>query len=136
VPLPFQQADLADGLGLSLVHTNKTLSRLCAEKVAHWTRFVLNVLGRKWLAEIAMTEPDAEQKRPILQASPCPQPPWDPDQQAVGGGLPTPWRCKRIREPGTGLPTFPCICNTVEMRMPWTIHSTSTLMSAKYQALS
>lgn len=66
VPLPFRQADLADAPGLSLVHTNKTLSRLRAEKVAHWTDGVLHVLDRKGLAEIAMTEPDAEQKRPIL----------------------------------------------------------------------
>jgi CRP/FNR family transcriptional regulator, anaerobic regulatory protein len=36
VPMPFRQQDLADALGLSLVHTNKTLGRLRDRKIAHW----------------------------------------------------------------------------------------------------
>ncbi len=66
VPLPFRQQDLADALGLSLVHTNKTLSRLRDRKVASWSDGVLRVLDRKGLADIAMAEPDPEEKRPIL----------------------------------------------------------------------
>lgn len=66
VPLPFRQQDLADALGLSLVHTNKTLSRLRELKVAAWADGTLRVLDRKGLAEIAMEMPDAEEKRPIL----------------------------------------------------------------------
>ncbi|MEM1374335.1 MAG: Crp/Fnr family transcriptional regulator [Pseudomonadota bacterium] len=34
VPMPFRQQDLADALGLSLVHTNKTLARLRREGIA------------------------------------------------------------------------------------------------------
>lgn len=66
VPLPFRQQDLADSLGLSLVHTNKTLSRLRERGVAVWSDGVLQVLDRKGLAEIAMVEPKAEEQRPIL----------------------------------------------------------------------
>lgn len=35
VPLPFRQQDLADALGMSLVHTNKTLGRLRDKQIAH-----------------------------------------------------------------------------------------------------
>lgn len=66
VPLPFRQQDLADALGLSLVHTNKTLSRLREARVVLWSDGLLRVLDRRGLAEIAMAEPDAEEKRPIL----------------------------------------------------------------------
>lgn len=66
VPLPYRQQDLADALGLSLVHTNKTLARLRDLKVASWADGTLRVLNRKGLAEIAMAEPDPEEKRPIL----------------------------------------------------------------------
>jgi len=66
VPLPFRQQDLADSLGLSLVHTNKTLSRLRVARLASWADGILQVIDRKGLAEIALVEPDAEEKRPIL----------------------------------------------------------------------
>ncbi len=66
VPLPFRQQDLADALGLSLVHTNKTLAKLRDRKVATWHDGILHVPDRKALAEIAMVEPDPEEKRPIL----------------------------------------------------------------------
>lgn len=66
VPLPFRQQDLADALGLSLVHTNKTLARLRARKVANWADGMLTVMDRAGLAEIAMVEPEKEEKRPIL----------------------------------------------------------------------
>lgn len=66
VPLPFRQQDLADALGLSLVHTNKTLARLRDRKVASWIDGTLRVLDRNGLADIAMAEPHTEEKRPIL----------------------------------------------------------------------
>jgi len=66
VPLPFRQHDLADALGLSLVHTNKTLSRLRDLKVASWTNGTMSILDRRGLAKVAMAEPDPEDKRPIL----------------------------------------------------------------------
>jgi CRP-like cAMP-binding protein len=66
VPLPFRQQDLADALGLSLVHTNKTLSRLRDHRLANWADGVLHVLDREGLAKIALVEPDREERRPIL----------------------------------------------------------------------
>lgn len=66
VPLPFRQQDLADSLGLSLVHTNKTLARLRELNIAQWQDGKLRILDRAGLAEIAMAEPDAEEKRPIM----------------------------------------------------------------------
>ena len=36
VPLPFRQQDLADALGLSLVHTNKVLARLRDRQLVTW----------------------------------------------------------------------------------------------------
>jgi CRP/FNR family transcriptional regulator, anaerobic regulatory protein len=66
VPLPFRQQDLADALGLSLVHTNKTLARLRDRAVAHWQDGVLTISDRRALADIAMAEPDPEEKRPIM----------------------------------------------------------------------
>lgn len=66
VPLPFRQQDLADALGLSLVHTNKTLAKLRDLGVASWLDGTLTVLDRTRLAEVAMVEPEAEETRPIL----------------------------------------------------------------------
>ena len=41
--LPFTQRDLADALGLSLVHTNKTLAKLRDQQLASWSDQVLQV---------------------------------------------------------------------------------------------
>ncbi len=66
VPFPFRQQDLADALGLSLVHTNKTLGRLRALGLADWAGGALRVpdLGR--LAAAAQTEPEAPERRPLM----------------------------------------------------------------------
>lgn len=37
VPFPYRQQDLADALGLSLVHTNKTLSALRDDQIVTWS---------------------------------------------------------------------------------------------------
>jgi len=37
MPLPFKQQDLADALGLSLVHTNKTLKALKDQQLVNWS---------------------------------------------------------------------------------------------------
>jgi len=57
VPLPFRQQDLADALGLSLVHTNKILARLREMGFARWTDGLLAIpdLGR--LADYAGLDP-------------------------------------------------------------------------------
>jgi CRP-like cAMP-binding protein len=45
--LPFTQRDLADALGLSLVHTNKTLAKLRDQQLASWSDQVLQVNDRR-----------------------------------------------------------------------------------------
>lgn len=66
VPLPLRQQDLADALGLSLVHTNKTLTRFRAAGLATWQEGALSVKNRAALAEIAVLAPEPEERRPIM----------------------------------------------------------------------
>lgn len=64
VPFPFRQADLADALGLSLVHTNKTLARL-----RNWALLsggMLRVTDLPALARLGLTDPDKPMCRPLL----------------------------------------------------------------------
>ncbi len=53
MPLPYRQQDLADALGLSLVHTNKTLKHLREERVVSWRNGTLRFLDYDKLCEIA-----------------------------------------------------------------------------------
>ena len=64
--LPYKQQDLADALGLSLVHTNKTLAKLRARGVATWIGGVLHVPDLAALAEIAEMEVEPAQTRPLI----------------------------------------------------------------------
>ncbi len=66
VPLPYRQQDLADSLGLSLVHTNKTLSGLRRANLAHWRDGELTVTNLKELARIASVDMEAEPMRPLV----------------------------------------------------------------------
>lgn len=66
MPLPFRQQDLADALGLSLVHTNKTLKRFREAGLMTWARGVLHVQNRPALAKLALIEDGAAQPRPLL----------------------------------------------------------------------
>ena len=66
MPLPFRQQDLADALGLSLVHTNKTLRTLRTRQLAQWSDGVLSIADIDKLAEIAMLEQTTVPQRPIL----------------------------------------------------------------------
>jgi CRP/FNR family transcriptional regulator, anaerobic regulatory protein len=66
VPLPFKQQDLADALGLSLVHTNKTLAKLREKHIVQWSEGELKIFNRDALAAVAMAEPEPEEKRPIM----------------------------------------------------------------------
>ncbi|MEI4469812.1 Crp/Fnr family transcriptional regulator [Frigidibacter sp. MR17.24] len=65
VALPYRQQDLADALGLSLVHTNKTLARLKAGGLADWSGGQLRLPGRRQLASLAMID-DEMPRRPLL----------------------------------------------------------------------
>ncbi|MDD8022461.1 MAG: Crp/Fnr family transcriptional regulator [Paracoccaceae bacterium] len=66
VPLPFRQQDLADALGLSLVHTNKTLKTLRSKGLAHWNDGVLELCDPPAMADLAMIDLERPQKRPLM----------------------------------------------------------------------
>ncbi|MBE9636695.1 Crp/Fnr family transcriptional regulator [Salipiger mangrovisoli] len=66
VPLPYRQQDLADALGLSLVHTNKTLARLRARGLAEWSEGELHISDLDGMAELAMAETEEPSVRPLL----------------------------------------------------------------------
>lgn len=66
MPLPYRQNDLADALGLSLVHTNKTLQKLRAQKLANWSNGELEVYDLAALAEAAATEIPEREVRPLF----------------------------------------------------------------------
>ena len=65
VPFPYRQSDLADALGLSLVHTNKTLKSLARSHVAAWKGDKLYIHDHDKLAALAMDGP-SERVRPLL----------------------------------------------------------------------
>ncbi len=65
-PLPYKQQDLADALGLSLVHTNKTLAKLRDRQLVSWIDGMLQVHDLFALAELAGMDPEAEVVRPLL----------------------------------------------------------------------
>ena len=67
VPLPFKQQDLADALGLSLVHTNKTLGSFRRAQIASWTEGRLSINAPERLREIALIEDAASPElRPLM----------------------------------------------------------------------
>ena len=66
MPFPYRQQDLADALGLSLVHTNKTLTRLRERQLAVWSEGILQIHDRDELAKIAQIEDKPPPKRPII----------------------------------------------------------------------
>lgn len=65
-PMPWRQKDLADALGLSLVHTNKTLARLKREKLVEWKANRLIIKDLHALAEVGLVDVSAERKRPLI----------------------------------------------------------------------
>lgn len=66
VPLPYKQQDLADALGLSLVHTNKTLTRLREEQIVTWMDNQLTVHNLDRLTQLAQVDTETMVKRPII----------------------------------------------------------------------
>jgi CRP-like cAMP-binding protein len=66
MPLPYTQRDLADALGLSLVHTNKTLSKLRDSQLASWSDHVLQINDLDKLAKAALLERSTPRKRPLM----------------------------------------------------------------------
>lgn len=66
LPLPFTQQHLADTLGMSLVHTNKTLKRLTGSKAVRWKSKLLEILDRTRLVAIAGSEFSEPRGRPFM----------------------------------------------------------------------
>lgn len=66
IPLPFRQQDLADALGLSVVHTNKTLKKLRERQLAVWSGGVLHIPDLDGLADAVGVERIAERPRPLI----------------------------------------------------------------------
>lgn len=66
VPLAFRQQDIADALGLSLVHTNKTLMYLRKIGLANWSDGRLTIPSRARLAEYSGSAPEPLEKRPLM----------------------------------------------------------------------
>jgi CRP-like cAMP-binding protein len=66
IQFPFTQQHLADTLGMSLVHTNKTLKRLMASKAVRWENRVFELIDRAALAEIAGDDVTTRRPRPFI----------------------------------------------------------------------
>ncbi|MCE6960982.1 Crp/Fnr family transcriptional regulator [Cereibacter sphaeroides] len=65
VPMPWRQQDLADALGLSLVHTNKTIRRLGRAGLIDWRGGQMS-LDADALAEVALVDRDSPRPRPLI----------------------------------------------------------------------
>ena len=63
---PFTQENLADTIGFSLVHTNKTLKRLRKTGYFKWTGSTFEMVDEAKLSELAGAAPTAESLRPLL----------------------------------------------------------------------
>lgn len=65
-PFPYKQQDLADAVGLSLVHTNKTLMRLRKRRVLAWQNGHLQILDREKIEDMVMFSPPGRRIRPLI----------------------------------------------------------------------
>jgi CRP/FNR family transcriptional regulator, anaerobic regulatory protein len=66
IQFPFTQQHVADTLGMSLVHTNKTLKRLFVTKAVRWKDRVFEVLDRAALVKIAGSSVNQQVPRPFI----------------------------------------------------------------------
>jgi CRP/FNR family transcriptional regulator len=64
--LPVTQQHVADTLGLSIVHTNKTLRKLADRGVIRWLERGCEVLDKDGLCKIADWQPDQVRNRPFI----------------------------------------------------------------------
>ncbi len=66
VKFPLTQQHLADTLGLSLVHTNRTVNRLARKQLISWQDRTLRLLDREALSELAHWDGEPERNRPYI----------------------------------------------------------------------
>lgn len=64
--MPFTQQDLADALGLSLVHTNKMLRRLKDRGIVEWSSRTLHILDGERLMALAGVDEEVSRQRPLI----------------------------------------------------------------------
>lgn len=64
--LPISQQHVADTLGLSIVHTNKTLKKLSAEKLIRWHDRACEVIDPEGLKQVASWAGPLERQRPLI----------------------------------------------------------------------
>lgn len=64
--LPITQMHVADTLGLSIVHTNKTLRKLADRKLIRWLDRSCEVLDIQGLMDVAEWDGPLERKRPLI----------------------------------------------------------------------
>lgn len=64
--MPLTQQQVADALGLSLVHTNKSLRKLYDRKLIAWQTRGVQILDRKGLEELADWEEEESRLRPLI----------------------------------------------------------------------
>lgn len=64
--IPVTQIHVADTLGLSIVHTNKTLRKLVARNLVKWLDRGCEILDAEGLAKLANWEPEPHSKRPFI----------------------------------------------------------------------
>ncbi len=65
-PFPYRQQDLADALGLSLVHTNKTLMKLREKQILSLEDGILSLRDMEQMEEIALIEIERPARRPLI----------------------------------------------------------------------
>jgi CRP-like cAMP-binding protein len=66
VQFPFTQQHVADTLGMSLVHANKTLKRIAASRTIRWKDRTFELLDRDGLAALAGFEKPGMHVRPFI----------------------------------------------------------------------
>lgn len=66
VPLPFRQHDMADALGLSVVHTNRVVAALRRAGLATWTGGRLTLHDHARLSALAGLPVESEERRPLI----------------------------------------------------------------------
>jgi len=64
--IPLTQQHVADTLGLSIVHTNKTLKRLAQRKLIRWRGRACEVLDVEGLMEVAEWSGLPDERRPLI----------------------------------------------------------------------
>jgi len=63
---PFTQTHLSDTLGITPVHTSRTLKKLQDRKLIEWTRDRIRILDRDTMERIAAYERDDSLRRPLI----------------------------------------------------------------------